>query len=219
MTRTTFRAAGVLILLWWCQPAAGQTGQPVPPLSPAEVSETNPPQPPPGTEKVLSFDKHGTRVAACAQKAGAAIERAGRRFPPTEVWITDGSVVWKTGAVAGACDPAWSPDGTRLAVAAPDGIWIFAGEQQQTGERFTDVRDADAGGSSATATFSTPRWSPDGLRLAALVSDSTTSWVEVMDVATGKLLARSEAGVREFTWNPDSRTVQVDGRATLTVPR
>src|SRR5262245_21557009 len=74
------------------------------------------PPPPPGTERVLSFDWHGNRVAACAVEPGGDILIGARRVLRTQVWIADPKLVTKTSMPAGTCDPAWSPDGRRLAV-------------------------------------------------------------------------------------------------------
>jgi dipeptidyl aminopeptidase/acylaminoacyl peptidase len=198
------------------QPASPGQKQPAPPLT--GTLEGAPP-PPPGTEKVLNYDRHGTLIAACAQKPGHPVPDGGRTIPPTEVWITDGRDVWKTATGLGTCDPAWSPDGSKLAVSAPDGIWVLSGANQQDGERFTDVRvAAHPAATSDHLSFEKPAWSPDGTRLAAVVRTGPSSWVEVMDVTTGRRLYKSEPGAIDYRWGADSQSLTIGGR-TVQVPR
>ena len=193
--------------------------QPATPPAPQPATRDLPvgeaPPPPPGTEKVLSFDRRGDLIAACAQKKAAANQSGA---PATEVWVTDGRDVWKTGSVMGACDPAWSPDGARLAVAAPDGIWLLSGKQQQQGERLTDVRAADVASSeSGRVAFAKPRWSPDGAYVAALVTDDGATWVEVLEVATGKRTFKSASNVTTFEWCKDARSLDIGGQCVSIV--
>ena len=186
------------------------------PAQPAASDDSgfdSPPPPPPGTEKVVNYDRRGHVVAACALKPGADVAHGKRTIRPTEVWITNGRDVWKTATGLGTCDPAWSPDGTRLAVAAPDGIWLLSGQNQQQGERFTDMRVAEGPAPQADGVgFSKPRWSPDGRKLAAVVDGGGTTWIEVMDVQTGKRLFKSDTGRNEYSWDPDSASITIAGK-------
>jgi dipeptidyl aminopeptidase/acylaminoacyl peptidase len=200
--------AFTLALAYLCGPipdARAQCGS-----QPGEVTQA--PPPPPGTEKVVSYDRAGDVVAACALKSGPAVSQGGRTVPPTEVWITNGRDVWKTATGLGTCDPDWSPDGTRLLVAAPDGIWILSGQAQQQGERFTDVRVAEeAAPAGGVLGFSLPRWSPDGRRIATVVHAGGRSWVEVMDAQTGKRLFKSHTEANDYAWGPDSESLTIAG--------
>jgi hypothetical protein len=190
---------------------ASQSPSPAPQQAPPLTAALEgAPPPPPGTDKVINYDRHGTVVAACAQKSGAS-PADNQGTPSTEVWITDGRDVWKLSTALGSCDPAWSPDGARLAVAAPDGIWILSGQNQKQGERFTDVRLA-SDPESTLLVFSRPRWSPDGRLLAAIVRNGTATWVEVMDVASGRRVFKSQPGASDVAWGNDSSSLKIGGR-------
>ena len=176
-----------------------------------------PPPPPPGTEKVISYDRQGSRLAVCAQEPGEPIVRGSRRIPRTQVYIADKGVISRTTIGVGACDPAWSPDGARLAVTAPDGLWVMQGDLK-AGERVADATPpAGARTEFGDVAFSKPRWSPDGRRIGLLVSNGGTTWIEVVDADTGKRVFKSDAEVYSFTWSPDSRSIVIGDR-TIRLP-
>jgi dipeptidyl aminopeptidase/acylaminoacyl peptidase len=175
------------------------------------------PPPPPGTEKVVSFDRHGERLAVCAQESGGPIAKEGRMIPRTQVYIATKDVISRTTLGLGACDPVWSPDGSKLAVVTPEGLWVLA-RDLQTGERITDAASVpDAKTMSASVAFSKPRWAPDGRMIGFVATDGGTSWVEVVDAATGKRLFKSDSEVYAFSWASDSRSIVIGGR-TIRVP-
>jgi tricorn protease len=106
-------------------------------------------------------------------------------------------------------NPAWSPDGTRIAFVSDR-----SGEYQ--------IYVADATGSSAPRLLTsrdrgyphTLRWSPDGTKIAFTDETLTLQWV---DVASGRVTAVDRAEVEpmdigpeakpisDFAWSPDSR--------------
>ena len=104
-------------------------------------------------------------------------------------------------------EPAWSPDGTRLAWATDRGgglldLWVrdlTTGEDRQ----LTRLR---------TSAMS-PAWSPDGSRIAFLDVDAIwrRASVSVVDVATGTVtrIHPSSFGPGAPTWSADGRTVAI----------
>lgn len=186
----------------------------------SQTAALPPPELPPGTTKVLNFDRRGNQEAVCAEKAGDPIVKGGRRIPQTEVWYRNPQVIRKTALGPAVCDPAWSPDGRRLAVVTPEGLWVLSDvfrDKQDSGERLVDSQPQAALTGKGEVAFSKPAWSPDGSRIAYVASSGHSTWVEVVDVATGQQLAKSEPGSSTFSWGADSRSLQVGGK-TVRVP-
>ncbi|MCA1560968.1 MAG: hypothetical protein LC804_12115 [Acidobacteria bacterium] len=201
------------------QPAANHM------LTPSRQSAPSPtaaPAPPRGAVRLVNYDRHGSKVAMCGEMPAAEAQlmmRNARRIPPTQVWIDDGGTIRKVVTGLGACDPAWSPDGARLALTAPDGVWVIR-TAADVGERLVDASrqgPADPSNEFDYVSFSKVRWAPDGTRLAFVASNGGTSWIEVVDAASGDRLFRSEAGTSSFTWGADSRSLDLGGR-TAKVP-
>ncbi len=99
-------------------------------------------------------------------------------------------------------DPAWSPDGGRLAFASDrDGSLDLYVRDLETG---SDRRVTD--GAAATM----PAWSPDGSRIAFVGSAAGTA-VQVVDLATGAVetLRAGLNGAGRPSWSPDGASVLV----------
>jgi dipeptidyl aminopeptidase/acylaminoacyl peptidase len=176
----------------------------------ALLSQTASPVPvPPTASRVVSVDRAGSKVAICAEvpdNQAKLMQRNGRKLPPTHIFLDDGRTVRKVVTGLGGCDPAWSPDGTRLAFTAPDGVWVL-NEPDDVGERLVDTT-LDHG---RYTSVSQPKWSPDGSRLAYLLNDDGDVRVEVVAANTGATLYTSPHRVNGFHW-VDVRTIDVDGQ-------
>ncbi len=107
-------------------------------------------------------------------------------------------------------DPQLSPDGRSVAVVVSTPVW-------KTDKHDTRIEVVDvASGAKRTLTHdretvSSPRWSPDGTRLAFLAKDDKTkqSQIYVMPMAGGdaQRITDTKEGVDEFTWSPDGSRI------------
>jgi Tol biopolymer transport system component len=100
-------------------------------------------------------------------------------------------------ASAPASDPAWSPDGTRIAYVRdnrPPAVF---------------VANADGSRERRVADGATPAWSPDGSRLVVTRRTRGGADLWVIDLASGgeRRLSRTERPEREPAWSPDGRAI------------
>jgi dipeptidyl aminopeptidase/acylaminoacyl peptidase len=126
---------------------------------------------------------------------------------PRPIEITD------LGKIKFVGDPQISPDGSTVAYVVTEAdipgktyhsaIWLSATDGSST-RRFTH----------STAKDSSPRWSPDGRRLAFLSDRSEKTQLYVMPVDGGepRKLTDLKYGVADPTWSPDGSTIAITSK-------
>jgi dipeptidyl aminopeptidase/acylaminoacyl peptidase len=107
-------------------------------------------------------------------------------------------------------DPQLSPDGKSVAIVASTPVW-------KTDKHATEIDVVDIATDAKRAMthdredVSSPRWSPDGTRLAFLAKDPKTkqSQIYVMPLAGGdaQRITDTKQGIVEFTWSPDGSRI------------
>ena len=203
-------AVAFLVALALGVPAPAQARLPEGEQQSAE--EAGAPPLPGGAIRLVNFERHRDRVAICAEEPGLAIEQGLRLVPRTRVWIHDGRRARQVATAPGTCDPAWSPDGGHVAVAAPDGIWILSSDLRTT-THLVDTRHTEAPANEFDhRTVSQPKWAPNASGLAFVVSNGGTSWVVVVDAKTGETVYTSDPDTYEFSWGDDSTSLQFGTR-------
>ena len=107
-------------------------------------------------------------------------------------------------------DPQFSPDGKSVAIVVSTPVW-------KTDKRDNEIDLVAVGSGTKRALthdregVSSPRWSPDGTRLAFLANDPKTKQAQiyVLPLAGGDAQRITEAkqGVDEFTWSPNGSRI------------
>ena len=154
---------------------------------------------PHGAISLVNEDRFGSMVALCAETGEPAIQQGAKKIRGTAVWAGESSNLRRIRAGLGACDPAWSPDGRRLAVTAAEGLWVFPANSPDGALRVESRLPLGSIEFNYRA-FSSPRWSPDGVLLGLLVTNGGTSWVEVFEANTGRLFYTSPPENYTFSW-------------------
>ena len=154
---------------------------------------------PQGAVSLINQDRFGSKVALCAETGEPASRRGPKTIRGTAVWAGEGANLRRVRAGLGACDPAWSPDGRRLAVTAAEGLWVLPANSLEGALR-VESRSPLGSIESNYRSFSSPRWSPDGTLVGLIVTNAGTSWVEVFEANSGRLFYTSPPGNFTFSW-------------------
>ena len=154
---------------------------------------------PRGAVALVNEDRLGSLVALCADTGDPSVQQDAKEIRATAVWAGAGANLRRLQTGLGACDPSWSPSGRHLAVTAADGLWVFPANSPDGVLRVESQVPLGSIGFNYRA-FSRPRWSPDGMLVGLVVTNRGTSWIEVFDVNSGRLLYTSPPEHDTFTW-------------------
>ncbi len=145
-----------------------------------------------GDGRWLAFTRGGDEGEPDNEKTNPVSDPAGRA---QMVWIVDLDGRHPPRSLAAGGEPAPSPRGDRLAFVAEGQLWLAPHDAKGKPAQVTKLAGRD----------STPRWSPDGTRLAFVSHRRTHAFVGVLDPAAKKVLWLDPAvdSDREPTWAPD----------------
>jgi hypothetical protein len=163
---------------------------------------------PPGAVSIINEDRFGSRMALCVATGGEGVQKGPRKIPATEVWVGESASLHRLNAGLGACDPAWSPDGRRLAVIAEGGLWVFPANSSEGNLRAESKVPFGELTEYTFRAFSHPEWSADGALVGLLVTNGGTSWVEVFEASTGRLFYTSPPETYTFSWGSNARELK-----------
>lgn len=146
-----------------------------------------------GRYEQASWSPHGLFVAVTRRHELLAVD-------------PQGNVRWTLGRPGAVSLPRWSPDGYRIAYLDGRTLRIVAGDG--TGDRAF----AKAAGVAAA-------WMPSSTNEHLLAFVTTSQQLELVDVDSGKVAARTRLGAEptELMWSSDGRRLAVVASRTLTV--
>jgi len=172
---------------------------------------------PPGAVSLVNEDRFGSQRALCVETGGKPVQRGAQSIRATEVWAGETGHLHKLSAGLGACDPAWSPDGRRVAVTSAEGLWVFPAKSSDGSLRVEAKVPLGRPTEFTYRAFSHPDWSSDGSLIALLVTNGGTSWVEAFQVSTGRLFYTSPPETYTFSWGNGARDLKA-GKVEIRLP-
>ena len=125
------------------------------------------------------------------------------RFTPLSLAALLATQMTAQTELTGVQDPAWAPDGKRVAVSYLDRIWTMTPEGRQA--KALDERAAF----DASIIEREPAWSPDGNRIAFAVGNDDGFDIHVVSLNRGtRVVVTAMAGDERWpSWTPDGRIV------------
>src|SRR5688572_28833162 len=111
------------------------------------------------------------------------------------------------GELTGVQDPAWSPDGKRIAVSYFDRIWTMTPDGKQPKQVAADRRSGNA--VAAASIEREPAWSPDGARIAFAANHGAGFDIYTASIRTGAVepVTSMRGDERWPSWTPGGRLV------------
>jgi len=137
------------------------------------------------------------------------------KLEPSDIngWYQENSEIWslelangrETKLIDDAFNPAYSPDGRRIAFDAP---WAGARRIWITDSGGRNPRQVTSDSSEAVV-HTTPRWSPDGTRLAFRRVEKIKSDIDVVDLSSQAVTRVTNDNVLDMdpVWAPDGRHI------------
>jgi eukaryotic-like serine/threonine-protein kinase len=149
-----------------------------------------------------------------AREAGARLEPGDvfGQHVGGDLWSADLATGGETKLAEGAFNPAFSPDGTRIAVdaswAGPRRLWVVDAQGRNPQQVTSDVSEA--------IVHLRPRWSPDGRKLVFQNVERTKFDVRVVDAASRSLAWVTNDPAQDVApvWSPSGRFIYFSSHRT-----